>query len=86
MPDRGPDDRRLALQRCTEAIMNCLDEQQRLERVLDELHQAQLAAEHEGVIPPGVRFDPAMHAAWQVARGVAFWDREPTEPVPTPAP
>ena len=82
MADRGPDDRRLALDRCTHAIMAALDEQQRLERVLGELHEAQLHAEHVDVIPPGVRFDAAMHAAWQVSRGEAFWNRAPVEAVP----
>ena len=81
---RGPDMRQLALQRCTDAIMAALDEETRVERILTELHEAQLHCERQDVVPPGARFGRAMHAAWQVQRGEAFWNRAPVEAVPMP--
>ena len=79
---RGPDMRQLALNRCTDAIMQALDMEGQLERALTELHEAQLHCERQDVVPPGARFGRAMHAAWQVQRGEAFWDRQPADPVP----
>jgi hypothetical protein len=79
---RGPDLRELALDRCTRALLAGLAEEERLERVLDELHKAQAQALELGITPPRSSFRRVMAAAVQVHRGDAFWEREPAEPTP----
>lgn len=86
MGGRGPDQRALALRRNADAILAALQEEERLERVLGDLRSAEEWAASLGLHPALPSFGKVMGAAYQVHRGVAFWDREPVEPVPAAAP
>ena len=79
---RGPDPLAIALRVWGDAVLAAKAEEQRLERVADELRRARaLLAEH-GVRNVEVEFGRAMAAALEVHAGVAFWDRAPTDPTP----
>jgi len=82
MGGRGPDPREIALRRNSAAILAALKEEERLERVLSELRDAQAWAAELGLTPAAPTFGRVMQAAADVHRGAAFWDREVPEPTP----
>ena len=82
MPDRGPDERELALNRCVRSKLNLLEVQRILVAALREDREADTAALALGITPPAVTLERELYAARQMHRGDAFWEREPVEPTP----
>jgi hypothetical protein len=79
---RGPDQLQLILDRCTRSKLNLIAAADDFKRALEEEQRADQEAIAIGVTPPRLELDRVTHAAWQVHRGDAFWDREPADPVP----
>ena len=79
---RGPSDLELALDRCTRSKLQLIEAAQQFVRALQEEQVADQHAIDLGVTPPRLELDRVTHAAWQVHRGDAFWDREPADPTP----
>ena len=82
MPDRGPDPLELALSRCMKSKLRLLEVQRELLKALNEDREADKAALALGITPPAVTLERELHAARQMHRGDAFWEREPAEPTP----
>lgn len=75
-------ERENALNRETRALLAGYQLEADLDRILDEIHNAQAKVAEQGDRPRTPSFGRTMHAAWQVRRGDAFWDRAPADPVP----
>jgi hypothetical protein len=79
---RGPDPLAIAMRAWADAVLAAKAEEQRLERIANDLRHAQaLLAEH-GVHRVEVEFGRTMTAALEVSAGIAFWDRQPIDPTP----
>lgn len=74
-------ERENALNRETRALLAGYQLEADLDRILDEIHAAQTCVAEQGDRPRSPSFGRTMHAAWQVRRGDAFWDREIVHPV-----
>ena len=81
-PSRGPDPLDLALNRCVRSKLHLLEVQRILVKALNEDREADKAALALGITPPAVTLERELHAARQMHRGDAFWEREPAEPTP----
>ena len=82
MPSRGHDDRALALNRCVQSKLHLLEVQRILVKALNEDREADKHALSLGITPPAVTLEREMHAARQMHRGDAFWEREAPQPTP----
>lgn len=78
----GPNEHELALARCARSKIHLLEVQEILRRALAEEREADQKAIELGITPPRISLDRELHAAWQVHRGDAFWDRDPADPTP----
>lgn len=82
-PSRGPSDLEIAMAANTQATIDALDLEQRIERTIRELHRTQEAVRALGHTPMRPTFGRPMNAAAQVVQGVAFWDRDVADEVPS---
>ena len=79
---RGADPRELALNRCVRSKLNLLEVQRELVKALNQDREADKAALALGITPPAVTLERELHAARQLHRGDAFWEREAPEATP----
>jgi len=69
----------VALRANQDALLDVLEAQDSLERVIKRLLDAEEAVMREGATPAKPPLRRPMNAAVQVMRGVALWDRDPAD-------